>query len=175
MKVIKVKQEKQGYKVTTENNKEHSIPYVKGTFLYKETKAFIDGGEVVEDEFSLEDIKKQKLNSINNSCNQTIISGFKSKALGSWHFYYSTLEEQSTLNSLITLGVNNNFKAQKISIVDEKEVKEERIKYEHTIEQLREVLKDGATHIAEQIEKKDLLEAQINVATTVEELDGIVW
>lgn len=70
MKVIKVQQQKQGYKVTTEDTKEHSIPYIKGTFLYKETKAFIDDGGVVEPEFTQEEIQRQELQTKINEAKQ---------------------------------------------------------------------------------------------------------
>lgn len=59
MKVIKVQQQPQGYKVTTEDNKEHSIPNIKGTFLYKETKAFLASGGVIEPEFTQAELDKQ--------------------------------------------------------------------------------------------------------------------
>jgi len=60
MKIIKVQKQTQGYKVTTEDKKEYSIPYIECTFLYKETKAFIDNGGVIEDEFTPEEIAEQQ-------------------------------------------------------------------------------------------------------------------
>lgn len=72
MKVIKVKQQPQGYKVTTEDNKEHSIPYIKGTFLYKETKAFIDGRGTIEPEFTQAEIDKEK-QAKENQTNQSFL------------------------------------------------------------------------------------------------------
>lgn len=123
----------------------------------------------------IEKIKVSKLLVINTECNKAIISGFKSSALGEEYFYYSTLEEQTTLNSLINLGFDNNFKAQKISLIEGVEVKGEREQYPHTLTQLREILIAGATHIKAQIDKKDELEVLINNATTVEELELIKW
>ena len=70
MKVTKVQQQKQGYKVTTEDKKEHSIPYIKDTFLYKETKAFIDDNGVVEPEFTQEEIQRQELQTKINEAKQ---------------------------------------------------------------------------------------------------------
>ena len=63
MEVIKVLKQKEGYKVTTDNNKEHFVSYIKGTFLYKETKNFIDGGGEIEPEYTDEEllnIEKEK-------------------------------------------------------------------------------------------------------------------
>lgn len=123
----------------------------------------------------LKEVKEKKIDDINKTCDKAIVSGFTSEALGSKHFYYSTLEEQSTLNSLINLGVDNQFKAQKITLVDQVETKENRIAYSHTIQQLRSILADGFTHIASQVAKKDILETQINNATTIDEVEAISW
>ena len=123
----------------------------------------------------LKEVKEKKIDDINKNVNEAIVSGFTSEALGSKHFYYSTLEEQSTLNSLINLGVDNQFKAQKITLVDQVETKENRIAYSHTIQQLRSILADGFTHIASQVAKKDILETQINNATTIDEVEAISW
>ncbi|MGE4382259.1 MAG: hypothetical protein AB7D41_03580 [Arcobacter sp.] len=123
----------------------------------------------------IEAIRASKLLIINTECNKAIVSGFKSSTLGEEYFYYSTLEEQTTLNSLINLGFDSNFKAQKISLVEGVEIKGERKQYPHTLAQLREILIAGATHIKAQIDKKDLLEIQINNATTAAELELINW
>ncbi len=123
----------------------------------------------------LKEVKEKKIDDINKTCDKAIVSGFTSEALGSKHFYYSTLEEQSTLNSLINLGVDNQFKAQKITLVDQVETIENRIAYSHTIQQLRSILADGFTHTASQVAKKDILETQINNATTIDEVEAISW
>ena len=119
--------------------------------------------------------KEKKISDIDKLCDISIASGFTSEALGSKHFYYSTIEEQSTLNSLINLGVDNHFKAQKIVLLEGKEVKESRVVHFHTIEQLRKVLIDGFTHISSQVAKKDILEEQINNSTSIEQIESISW
>lgn len=141
------------------------------------TDIFIDGEWItyIEPSKTLHELKALKLSTINNLCELSIVGGFKSSALGEEYFYYSTLEEQTTLNSLINLGFDSNFKAQKISLVDGVEVKGERKQYPHTLAQLRQILIDGAIHIKTQIDKKDELEVLINSSTTVEELELIEW
>ena len=123
----------------------------------------------------LKEAKEKKISDIDKLCDISIPSGFTSEALGSKHFYYSTIEEQSTLNSLINLGVDNHFKAQKIVLLEGKEVKESRVVHFHTIEQLRKVLIDGFTHISSQVAKKDILEEQINNSTSIEQIESISW
>ena len=119
----------------------------------------------------LESKKIIKLNEINTACDNAIIGGFNSEALGAKHFYYSTIAEQSTLNSLVAIGIDNKFKAQKVN-ADESLA--DRVQYLHTVEQLKGVLVDGATHIGTVIAKKDELEALIAGATTIEEVEAIV-
>lgn len=141
------------------------------------TDIFIEGEWIayIEPSKTLHELKALKLSTINNLCELSIVGGFKSSALGEEYFYYSTLEEQTTLNSLINLGFDSNFKAQKISFVDGVEIKGERKQYPQTLAQLRQILIDGAIHIKTQIDIKDSLETQIKNATTVQELDGIIW
>lgn len=138
-------------------------------------KEFINNAWV-DKPLTIDEVRASKLLTINTECNKAIVSGFKSSALGEEYFYYSTLEEQTTLNSLINLGFDSNFKAQKISLVEGVEIKGERKQYPHTLSQLREILIAGATHIKAQIDKKDLLENQINSEDiTIEELELIKW
>lgn len=143
---------------------------INANYYDKDTKTFI-----VKDFKTLDELKALKIKKINKLCELFIVGGFKSSALGEEYFYYSTLEEQTTLNSLINLGFDSNFKAQKISLVEGVEVKGERKQYPHTLTQLKEVLVSGAIHIKAQIDKKDELEVLINNATTAEELELIEW
>lgn len=163
------------YSITDKS--ESTIDYIgviKDGFTLNQPKEF-DKWNGTNWEADIDSIKTSKILKINNDCNTAIISGFKCSALGSEYFYYSTLEEQSSLVSIITLGIDSNFKAQKITILNDVEVKEERKQYPHTLEQLKQVLGAGAVYIKAQIDKKDLLETQIKNATTVQELDGINW
>jgi len=124
----------------------------------------------------IEDVKISKTNEINIACDNAIVSGFYSSVLGEKHFYYSTIAEQSTLNSLINLGADLEFKAQKVNVDgDGVETLGARVKYLHTNTQLIGVLADGATHIGTQVEKKDQLEALIEQATTIDEVNAIQW
>lgn len=74
------------------------------------------------------------------------------------------------------LGIDNQFKAQAIEEIDGVKTKGTRQKYQHTIQQLKDVLIDAATRRAEIIQKKDDLMAQINAEDmTFEELEEIEW
>lgn len=171
MEILKVKIQGEGYLL----NNTMYVPKSDGNREYELIKQWLSEGNTPEPEFDLNDLKKLKINKINLACQDAIISGFTSNALGYNYFYYSTLEEQTTLNSIINLGIDSNFKCQKISVVDNIEVKENRVQVPHTLTQLKQVLVDGAIHIKAQIDRKDLLEIQINNATTAAELELINW
>lgn len=117
MKIIRVKQLKQGYKVTTEDNKEYSIPYIKGTFLYKETKAYIDGGGVIEPEFTQDDLdrqaqseaKLQKEKELNELVidHNTVLYDAHGEALGNMATVIAIAN--ATYNRAISIGINGTI------------------------------------------------------------------
>lgn len=156
-----------------------NVVSIRGDYAFDKDDKKIEIDEVKIDEKikqKLQDLpKEEKINEINNCCENSIVNGFYSSVLGEKHFYYSTIAEQSTLNSLVALGVDNGFKAQKIVVVDDVETLEKRIVHNHTHEQLKGVLADGAIHIGTQVAKKDELEIAIENATTVDEVNAIQW
>lgn len=131
-----------------------------------------DGNAWKKDEQKL---REKKISDINSACDAEIVSGFFCETLGDKYFYYSTSEEQSNLNSLIMLGIDNQFKAQKVELIDGKEVLGTRQKYPHTLQQLKDVLAAGAIKRNEIIEKKDNLKEQLSIANTFEEIEAIGW
>ncbi|PLY08407.1 MAG: hypothetical protein C0625_02130 [Arcobacter sp.] len=116
-------------------------------------------------------IKSTKLSTINTSCETAIVSGFASSALGIEHFYQSDRDDQINLMGLVTAGSDDLLKC---GLKND----DETITWEwkpHTKEQLKAVFDDGAAYKKEQLIKSATLKAQISAATTVEELDLIVW
>ena len=63
----------------------------------------------------IEKIKASKLQQINQTCEQVIISGFKSQALGNTHFYQSDRDDQINLTGLVTAGVDSFLKCGEVS------------------------------------------------------------
>ena len=96
MKVIKVQKQKQGYFVTTEDKKEYSIPYIKGTFLYKETKAFIDGGGTIEPEFTEKELQDQEAFKQKQQ---------KEKALNELQVTVNSVDLDANIQSIAYMGV----------------------------------------------------------------------
>jgi len=116
----------------------------------------------------LEDIQAQKVVSINSSCTQAIESGFESNALGEPHIYQSDELDQLNLIGVVASGVDQHFKCS-ANGGESWEWKQ------HTVEQLKQVLSDGAIVKGQLLQKAGLLKAQVSSASTVEELDAIEW
>ena len=114
------------------------------------------------------EVKNQRFAEINLSCQKEIESGFKSNALGESHLYQSDKQDQLNLVGVVTSGVAQPFKCS----VDGGESWEW---IEHTHEQLKQVLSDGAVVKATLLQKAGLLKAQVSSASSVEELDAIEW
>ena len=127
------------------------------------------------DSFELKNIKENKKNEIRKHCDDEIVGGFYSFALGEEYFYYSSVEEQSTINSVLTLGISSEFKAQKAITTDGIKKLGARTRIEHTYEQLKDVLLDGALHIGKQVRKKDSLIEQVENATNQKDISNIKW
>lgn len=141
-------------------------------FIYLDDKTKISYSAISEGNALL--LKKSKdniVNEIGKQCETAIISGFPSQALGSEHFYQSDRDDQINLMGLVTAGNDDLLKC---GLKND----DETITWEwkpHTKEQLKAVFDDGAAYKKEQLIKSATLKAQISAATTVEELDLIVW
>lgn len=116
---------------------------------------------------TLEQLKLQKIEQLKNGCNQSIRSGFQSDALGVNHTYSSEVEDQLNLigarlsNVALTFGCTDNTgkKNQK----------------SHTAAQLKKVFDDGLTRKHQLMTRFYQLKAQVEAATTTQEVEGIVW
>lgn len=67
MKVTKVKKQGESLKVFLDDDRDFIIPYLPTTFLYTETKAYLDGGGVIEAEFTEAEIIEQQAQAINSA------------------------------------------------------------------------------------------------------------
>ena len=120
---------------------------------------------------TLEQLKTSKTSEINTACGNEIVSGFKSDALGTAHNYQSAEIDQLNLIGAVAGGTEDYFKA---GTKDADDV----ITYEykmHTAVQLLQVLNDGKAHKQTLLQKANGLKVQVAEATTVEEVEAIVW
>jgi hypothetical protein len=118
---------------------------------------------------TLEDVKAAKIAQLNYLCNQTILAGFISAALDQEHTYGFDLEDQANLTGQLTLMQVD----QSITEVDWK-TKDAGV-LTHTRDQFIQVCKDGAAFKNQQIAKYWTLKAQVEAATTWQEVDAITW
>jgi len=126
---------------------------------------------VIKDFRTLKELKASKLSSINTSCEAVIVSGFTSSALGSEHIYQSDRDDQINLMGLVTTGKDDLLKCG----VDDGDGNITWEWKQHTVTQLKAVFDDGAAFKMLQLIKANTLKVQISSATTVEEVNEIVW
>jgi len=120
---------------------------------------------------TLDELKASKTNEINSACEKAITSGFPSSALGTPHTYQSEQTDQLNLIGVVTAGQDDYFKC---GVEDTSG--NVTWNYEmHTIAQLQQVLVDGKVHKQALLQKAGTLKAQVTSATTVAEVEAIVW
>jgi hypothetical protein len=117
---------------------------------------------------SLLSVKEQKISSLDALCKAEIISGFNSSALGALHTYPSKAEDQTNLIGSVASGLatihfwcadsNGNWSMA-----------------EHTLAQITQVLADAAVQRVAYSVKLVGLIADVYAASTVAEVDAIVW
>lgn len=121
---------------------------------------------------SLEQAKQDRINEINLACEETILSGFISSALGEPHGYDSQIEDQLNLIGAAlaaAAGQSVEFRCYHGAVTGQKEW------HLHTPQQMQQVYMDGLVYKVTQLKKATTLKNQVNAATTVEEVNGITW
>ena len=120
---------------------------------------------------TLVEVQSSKIREINTLCGKAITSGFTSSALGSAHTYQSEQTDQLNLVGAVTAGTDDYFKC---GVADANG--NVTWNYElHTIAQLQQVLADGKAHKQVLLQKAGTLKAQVTSATTIAEVEAIVW
>lgn len=115
--------------------------------------------------------KQSKLVELEALCETQIISGFVSSALGSEHWYKSEQIDQLNLIGVVTGGTDDYFKS---GIKDTQGV----IAWDwvlHTSAQLKQVLNDGKNVKTTLLQKLTMQKAQVDLATTLAEVEAVVW
>ncbi|MDI7188853.1 hypothetical protein [Leptospira santarosai] len=111
----------------------------------------------------------QKRNSliklVNSICESKITSGFVSTALGAPHFYSSDRDDQLNLRDLVSLNASVLYKC-----TDKNGIKEYR---NHTTDQIKQVLNDGAIRKTLLLKNCASLKAMIQTVDTDSKFDEI--
>jgi len=120
---------------------------------------------------TLDDFKKSKTDKINLACAKEITSNFNSDALGDTHIYQSEQTDQLNLIGVVTAGQDDYFKCGVTDANGNVTWNYEK----HTIAQLQQVLKDGKAVAQTLLQKANTLKQQVAEATTVEDVEAVVW
>lgn len=141
----------------------------------EEYKQWVLDGGVPLAEFTDAEIiaqsKQSKLIELEALCEAQIVSGFTSSALGSEHWYKSEQIDQLNLIGVVTGGTDDYFKS---GIKDTQGV----ITWDwvlHTSAQLKQVLNDGKNVKTTLLQKLTMQKAQVDLATTLAEVEAVVW
>lgn len=126
----------------------------------------------VGDTFSgmqLADAQTAKFSELNSKCNQTILSGFSSTALGVSHNYDFDMEAQMNFSGMMN-AVNGSMAPASITwkTTDAGNLA-------HTQAQFKQLYADGMNFKNNQIAKYWTLKSQVLAATTVAQVNAIVW
>ena len=116
-----------------------------------------------------------KATSIDTACRNAILSGFKSSALGIEYHYPAKLTDQSNLSGSIMASMLPDTPADWVTpfwCADGSGVWEFRL---HTAAQIQQVGRDGKQAILLAMGKNDQLQTAISLATTLEEINQIIW
>jgi hypothetical protein len=118
---------------------------------------------------TLEDIKKSKLAELQAARDAAIYTSFQSSALGSPKTYnYNREAYENFRGEAILLNLDPTIDTVLWATVEDGFVT-------HTRAQFVQVLKDGAAHEKNVKMKYYQLEAQVNAATTIDEVNAITW
>lgn len=115
--------------------------------------------------------KSSKLIELEQACENQIISGFASSALGTEHWYKSELTDQMNLIGAASIGADFPYKS---GVKNANGI----ITYDwmiHTAAQIKQVMSDGAAYKLQLLQKLTMLKANAEAAIDQSALDAVVW
>ncbi len=128
--------------------------------------------EVVEETNSLEGLKERCIQLLSNTCNDMILGGFTSGALGETYHYDGSLESQTNLLGALALARQTSAPVPLTCTQLQTGSKQPR---PHTLKQLEQVFQDGCAFKTSKIAKYHELKAKVLAATTSLAISGITW
>ncbi len=119
----------------------------------------------------LEVSRMAKISELKLACTTSIQSGFTSSALGSPHTYDSELPTDQT-NIIGAMVASLSGASVPFTCTDSNGYKEQKL---HTSTQLQQVFQAGMQHIVINKSHYDSLKKIVEQATTLEEINGVIW
>lgn len=136
----------------------------------------LEFGAIAEpDTVPLETLQANALTVITNACAAQIVAGFTSDALGAVHTYPNDSTDQANLTASVLAAVlagSDESWTTPFKCTDSAGVTAYRA---HTAAQIKTVGVAGMTWTNTALAKKDALQAQIEAATTAEEVAAVAW
>ena len=115
-----------------------------------------------------QDYQLKKINELKIACKATIEGGFTSDTLGTVHTYESATPQ----DQINVLGAKESDKDRYFTCIDSNGVKDRRL---HTKLQIKAIFDAGDAHIDTNMAKFYTLKAAVEAATTIAEVDAVVW
>ena len=112
-------------------------------------------------------LQQAKIIELNIACGNFMLNGFTSSALGNVHIYDSKLEDQLNLTGVMALNADSYYKC-----LDGAGVK---AFLPHSAAQIKQVGIDGAMFKMVALSKVDGLKKAVMLATTLADINAIVW
>ena len=135
---------------------------------------WIDGEWIEASRLTLEDIRLSKSWEIDSACKSAILSGFESSALGaSYHYPAKSTDQQNLASSVLASllpGIPVDWVTPFWCALDGAWAFRP-----HTVAQIQQVGQDAKAAILAAMARNEVLQAEILLSTTMEELDMIVW
>ncbi|KTS77934.1 hypothetical protein NS274_09770 [Pseudomonas oryzihabitans] len=126
-------------------------------------------------EFFIEELKQNKQSELENACAAAILAGFDSDALGQSHHYPAKLTDQSNLQASVLSSLQPGLKADWTTPVWCQDATDLWAYRDHTAAQIQQVGAAGKNAINACIARKIEREQQVAKATTVDEVNAILW
>jgi hypothetical protein len=123
---------------------------------------------------ALDTIKAKKINELKLACENSIVSGFQSSCLGEPKMFDCQDYDQRNILGLAAKAQLMLSGGQTDGLLEWKATGEP-ICYEWTPQQVFQLGSDMYTHISTNLKKEQNLRIQVNNATTIEEINAIVW
>lgn len=118
---------------------------------------------------ALANTKMTKKSDLSQQCNQAIVAGFTSSALGQAHTYPSDEEAQRNFNSEINkFVIDSTYTTSLFKTLDAGYLP-------HSKDQLFQVFSDGHASRVAQLAQLNQLKAQVDAVQTQADLDKITW
>lgn len=149
------------------------IPADPGNLDYQAYLAWCAAGNTAE--IPLADAQQQQIVMIATACQAAIYAGFSSSALGATHMYPAKDLDQQNLTASVLASLMPALASNWTTPFWCEDSNSNWAYVEHTATQIQQVGQDGKTAILAALSKNQFLVAQVMAATTVAQVQAIVW